>query len=76
MSRETALDLVDSHAHLNHADYDADRAEALMRARREGVAAIVNVGYDLASSAQAVEMAQSEPDCYAAVQKTAYEILA
>lgn len=61
------MELVDSHAHLNHADYDEDRDEVLGRARREGVVAIVNVGYDLASSARAVEMARAEPDCYAAV---------
>lgn len=65
--RGTPVELVDSHAHLNHADYDDDRAEVLGRARCEGVVAIVNVGYDLASSARAVEMARWEPDCYAAV---------
>jgi TatD DNase family protein len=50
--------LVDTHAHLMDAAFDADRAAVLARASTAGVAALVLVGYDLASSRAAVELAR------------------
>jgi TatD DNase family protein len=38
------LELIDSHAHLDSSDFDADRAEALDRAQKAGVRAVVSVG--------------------------------
>ena len=38
------MELIDSHAHLDSSDFDADRAEALDRAQKAGVRAVVSVG--------------------------------
>lgn len=56
--------LVDSHCHLDMLD---DRAAALAEAARDGVAAVVAVGIDLASSAAAAEAAAAEPRVWATV---------
>jgi Tat protein secretion system quality control protein TatD with DNase activity len=49
------------------ADFDADRPEALARARAAGLGALIAVGYDLPSSRQAVDLAEREPDVFACV---------
>lgn len=49
--------VIDSHAHVDGAKFDGDRAEALGRAWTAGVKLIVNVGHDLASSRRSVELA-------------------
>jgi len=59
--------LIDSHCHLYMPDFDADRDGALARARTAGLTAFVAIGYDLASSRQAVALADREPDVYACV---------
>jgi len=59
--------LVDTHAHLMDPAFDGDRAEVLERARQAGVEALVLVGYDLASSRAAVELARDIPASGAAV---------
>jgi TatD DNase family protein len=41
---EPQLELIDSHAHLDAAEYDADRAAMLQRARAAGVSTILTVG--------------------------------
>ena len=38
------LELIDSHAHLDFADFDADRDEVLARAREAGVSTILTIG--------------------------------
>jgi TatD DNase family protein len=58
MSR--GLGLVDTHAHLIDAAFDADRDQVLARARAAGVAAMVVVGYDLPSSRAAVDLARGQ----------------
>jgi TatD DNase family protein len=57
--------LIDTHCHLNHADFDTDRTEAIARARAAGVGAMVVIGYDLPSSERAVALAAEEPALYA-----------
>lgn len=59
--------LVDSHCHLQDAEFDGDREEALERARAAGVSAMVAIGTDLESSWRAVELADSRSDVYATV---------
>jgi TatD DNase family protein len=54
----TAIGLVDTHAHLMHPAFDVDRDEVLTRAQDVGVTRMVVVGYDLASSRAAVELAR------------------
>jgi len=65
MSRD--LRLIDTHLHLQIAQYDADRAAVIARARATGVARMVEVGYDLESSRAAVELAEAYPSIFAVV---------
>lgn len=60
---------VDSHAHLDSADFDADRAEVLARARAAGVRTMILVaaGVDLAEIARPIALAETDPDLHAAV---------
>ncbi len=59
--------MFDSHAHLNHQQFQADRDLVLERAREAGLTGLVNVGFDIGSSRLAIEMAEPEADVYAAV---------
>ena len=61
---------VDSHAHIDGVEYDADRDEVVGRARAAGVCAILNVGTgdpQSGSLERAVEVAERYEDVYAAV---------
>lgn len=61
---------VDSHAHLDGPEFDADRDAVIQRARDAGVSAILNVGTgDPHSGAleRAVELAEKHTDIYASV---------
>jgi TatD DNase family protein len=61
--------MIDSHCHLDFADFGPDRAEVLARARGAGVTAFVCIGSgsDTVSARQAVALAAVEPDVFAAV---------
>jgi TatD DNase family protein len=59
--------LFDTHAHLDQEDFDVDRADVLNRARQAGVELILTVGVDLASSRNAVRLAEEHTEIYAAV---------
>jgi TatD DNase family protein len=61
------VSLVDTHAHLDQEDFDADRAAVVDRAVAAGVERILCVGVDAASSAAAVRLAEEFPQIYAAV---------
>ncbi len=49
--------LVDSHCHLQHERFDADREAVIERARASGIERIMVPGWDLASSEAALELA-------------------
>lgn len=59
--------LFDTHAHLHGDEFAADREAVLARARAAGVARILTVGTDPASSRAAVALAAAHADVYAAV---------
>jgi TatD DNase family protein len=59
--------MIDSHCHLDAPDFDADRDQVLARAAASGVRALVDPGTDLASSRQAVGLAERYANVYAAV---------
>ena len=59
--------LIDTHCHLDVAEFNEDRPELLARARAAGVAALLTLGTDLESSRRAVVLADSEADVFAAV---------
>ena len=66
----SSLVFVDSHAHIDGAEYDADRDEVMARARAAGVRAILNVGTGDPQSGdleRAVEVAAQYEGVYAAV---------
>ncbi|HEY3396655.1 MAG TPA: TatD family hydrolase [Armatimonadota bacterium] len=59
--------MIDTHAHLNHSDFADDLPGAVARARAAGVNTIVNVGYDLASSRDALQLAEEFDGLYATI---------
>ena len=59
--------LIDTHAHVMDDAFDADREAVLERAQTAGVAALVCVGYDLATSRAAVDLAGRVPWVWATV---------
>jgi TatD DNase family protein len=59
--------LIDSHCHLFMPEFDPDRAQTLSRARAAGVTNLLVIGYDLASSREAVILADREDGVSACV---------
>lgn len=59
--------LIDTHAHLTDRRFHGDLEQVLERAWQAGLQAVVCVGYDLASSRQAVALAHSYPGVFATV---------
>ncbi len=58
--------LVDTHSHIQLADYDANRDEVLERARAANVT-MMAVGVDVPSSVAAIELAKANHDVFATV---------
>lgn len=59
--------LFDTHAHLDDSVFAGDLDKVLERAQAAGVVLILNAGFDLESSAAAVELAEKHREIYAAV---------
>lgn len=59
--------MIDSHVHLNRTEFDDDRTEVFVRARRSGVRGFLNVGYDLVTSRESIALAREHPDVRATV---------
>lgn len=79
MAEEAAIELVDTHTHLNDEKFAADVAETIARARAAGVTRLINMGDTLESSARAVAFAQAYRGLYAGVgihPEEAYEMTA
>ncbi|MBI3891335.1 MAG: TatD family hydrolase [Candidatus Wallbacteria bacterium] len=57
----------DTHAHINGTEYAADRARVVESALAAGLAFIVDVGTDAASSAASLELAAAQPRVFATV---------
>jgi TatD DNase family protein len=64
---EEWLLLIDTHAHLDFSQFDADRQEVITRAQEAGVEIIVNAGAGLEASQAGVALAETYPQVYAAV---------
>lgn len=60
------MKLIDSHAHLDNAQFDEDRAEVLKRVE-ENLEFAVNIGYDIHSSRRSVDYAHKYDFIYAVV---------
>ncbi len=59
--------LIDTHAHLDHSQYDQDREETIQRALVGGISHMITIGCDLESSRASVELARQHANIYAAV---------
>ncbi|MCL5056807.1 MAG: TatD family hydrolase [Actinobacteria bacterium] len=61
------MTLVDTHAHLDIEEFDADREEVFQRAAQNGVSVIINASFDMVSSRRSVSLAESRGGVYALV---------
>jgi TatD DNase family protein len=63
------IELLDSHAHVDGPEFDADRPAVLARAREAGVKRIIVIGAvgDPTSAERAVALAEADPDVWATV---------
>ncbi|BCR05137.1 radical SAM protein [Desulfuromonas versatilis] len=59
--------LIDTHAHLDHDQFDSDREAVIARAAAAGISHMLSVGCDLESSRRAIELARRYPNIYATV---------
>ncbi len=59
--------MIDSHAHIHFKDFEGKIDDVLARAREAGVERIINVGTDLESSREVVQIARRYPQVYAVV---------
>lgn len=59
--------MIDSHCHINDEEYSTHYNEYVLEAENAGVKKFVNIGFDLKSSRNAVEIAQKCENVYAAV---------
>ncbi len=61
------MQLIDTHTHLNAEQFDPDRDDVLARASAAGVARMIEIGYDFASSHAAIALAEHHPQITAVV---------
>lgn len=61
------FELIDTHTHLNDAKFAKDCESVIARAREAGVTRMINMGDTLASSEQAVTLAEAHEGLYAGV---------
>lgn len=64
---EAGIFLVDTHCHIDGAEYDRDREEMIARAGRAGVRLLVNMGDSLESSRRSVKLAARYKNVYTGV---------
>ena len=57
----------DTHAHLTRREFADDLPQVIARAEAAGIAKIISIGTDLASSERAVKLAEQYPNVFAAV---------
>lgn len=59
--------LIDTHAHLDHWDFDKDREQVIKRAREAGLVAIINIGYDYRTIKSTLELAKNHDFIFAVI---------
>jgi TatD DNase family protein len=59
--------LIETHAHLDYPDFEADFEDVLHRAEGAGVTRIITIGTSVTSSRRAVQLAERYPNVYAVV---------
>lgn len=63
----SAVKLIDTHAHLDFDEYDADRPEVVARARQAGVAAIISIGIEPSLWRATLEISEQFDSVYPAL---------
>lgn len=61
------VSVIDTHAHIDMAQFDKDRAEVIGRAVAAGVSVMVNPAVDVQSSEEIIRLAEKDPHIFAAV---------
>lgn len=61
------MELIETHAHLDYPDFEADLEEVISRAKDAAVTRIISIGTGLESSRRAVALAERFPNVYAVV---------
>ncbi|MGM0409865.1 MAG: TatD family hydrolase [Bacillota bacterium] len=61
------MELFDTHAHLDFPRFDKDRDEVIKRAQNKGVKNIVNIGSNMTTSRNSVELSRRYENIYAAI---------
>ena len=61
------MSFIDTHVHLHFPEYETDREEVMKRSCEAGVGEFINVGTDLQSSRQAIQLAHQHSSVYATV---------
>ncbi len=69
------MKLFDSHLHLNHEKFHNQETAIWRSANQAGIDQAIVVGYDLASSQRAIELAETLPGLYASVGVSPHDIL-
>ena len=59
--------LIDTHAHLDYADFAADFGDVLGRAKDAGVTRVITIGTSIESSRRAVALAETHANVYAVI---------
>jgi TatD DNase family protein len=59
------MHLIDTHAHLDMPEFEADLPQVIQRAQEAGVATIMTIGIDPASCRRAIEIAEAYPNIFA-----------
>ncbi len=59
--------LTDTHVHLNMKEFQGDLDEVIERAHKQNVKQMVNIGYNIKSSVESLELAKKYPFIYAAL---------
>lgn len=66
--------LIDTHVHLDFADFLPDREMVITRAKRAGVEKMITIGTDLATSEKAIAISEGDPAIFAAVGVHPHEV--
>src|SRR3977135_2048315 len=59
--------LIETHAHLDYPDFQADFDDVLRRANEAGVTRIITIGTSVESSRRAVDLADKYPNIFAVI---------
>lgn len=67
---------IDSHAHIDGPEFDADRADAMQRAQDAGVTRMIVIGAvgDISSATRAVQLAESHANVFATVATHPHDV--